>query len=203
MLTIRDIAEDIVTREGGFVDDPDDLGGATKFGVTLQTLRRLGLDTTGDGLVSLGDLKSLTRDQAVEIFITHYFDAPGIGALPSALQPSVFDMYVNAGDNAVKILQSVLRQMGFTLEIDGVIGSQTASCATEAARIDSTGLRDAYGIARRNYYFRLADRRVASRKFARTRAGGKGGWILRAETFMSQRYHLDRVSFAKRVAQWQ
>ena len=39
----------------------------------------------------------LTRAQAVEIFVEHYFRRPGIAALPEALQASVFDMYVNAG----------------------------------------------------------------------------------------------------------
>ena len=46
MQTVRQLAEAIVAREGGFVNDPDDPGGATQYGVTLQTLRRLGLDLT-------------------------------------------------------------------------------------------------------------------------------------------------------------
>ena len=52
MQTVEQIARQIVGREGGFVDDPDDPGGATNHGVTLHTLRRLGLDLTGDGEVS-------------------------------------------------------------------------------------------------------------------------------------------------------
>lgn len=35
MKSVSEIAEEIVTREGGFVNDPDDPGGATKYGVTL------------------------------------------------------------------------------------------------------------------------------------------------------------------------
>ena len=50
--TVRDIAKGIVLREGGFVNDPDDLGGATNFGVTIHTMRRLGLDLDGDGDVN-------------------------------------------------------------------------------------------------------------------------------------------------------
>jgi lysozyme family protein len=49
MQTVREIASAIVAREGGFVNDPDDPGGATKFGVTIHTMRRLGLDLTGMG----------------------------------------------------------------------------------------------------------------------------------------------------------
>ena len=39
MYSVKDIARDIVAREGGFVNDPDDPGGATNFGVTIHTMR--------------------------------------------------------------------------------------------------------------------------------------------------------------------
>ena len=44
--SVRQIADEIVAREGGYVNDPDDPGGATKHGVTIHTMRRLGLDLT-------------------------------------------------------------------------------------------------------------------------------------------------------------
>lgn len=71
MQDIKAIAEDIITREGGYVDDPDDPGGATKYGVTLATLRRLGLDLTADGQVDRRDVASVSRSQAVDLFIRH------------------------------------------------------------------------------------------------------------------------------------
>jgi len=202
MRSVQDMAVEIVAREGGFVDDPDDSGGATKYGVTIHTLRRLGLDLTGDGQVSRDDIHALSREQAVGIFLQHYFERPGIGVLPSELQPSVFDMYVNAGVQAVKILQRLLVDMGFAISVDGLIGPQTTRAAQEAAAPDPRALRDAYGVARRNYYFRLADLRPASRKYARTRAGDKGGWIRRAEAFVSPSYHLSDTEFQRRVAGW-
>ena len=202
MQTVREIAEQIVAREGGFVNDPDDPRGATKHGVTIHTMRRLGLDLTGDGRVDVDDVGALSREQAIDIFVEHYFVAPGISRLPNALQASVFDIYVNAGGNAAKILQRLLRQMGFGIAVDGAIGPQTVSAAQNAARPDPVALRDAYGVARRNYYFALADARPASRKYARTRAGDKGGWIRRAEEFLSPRYHLTDAAFQARVAKW-
>ena len=42
MQTVRQIAEGIVAREGGYVNDPDDPGGATNHGITLATLQRHG-----------------------------------------------------------------------------------------------------------------------------------------------------------------
>jgi len=202
MKDVTEIAREIVAREGGFVDDPDDPGGATKHGVTIHTLRRLRLDLDGDGDVDTDDLGRLTPGRAETLFIEHYFRRPGIELLPGVLQASVFDMYVNAGSNAVKILQRLLRRMGQKVAVDGVIGPVTARTARSAALAAPGHIADAYGIARRNYYLRLADARPALRKFARTRAGGKGGWIRRAEEFIAPRWHLGEDEFRDRVAQW-
>ena len=111
-------------------------------------------------------------------------------------------MYVNAGANAVKILQRLLREMGEAVDVDGVIGPQTQAAAARAAQAAPGHIADAYGIARRNYYLALADARPSSRKFARTRSGGKGGWIRRAEEFIAPRFHLSDQAFQQRVAAW-
>jgi len=202
MQGVREIATAIVVREGGYVNDPDDPGGATNFGVTIHTMRRLGLDLTGDGQVDARDVRKLTQGQAVQIFIRHYFERPGLDDLPEPLQASVFDMYVNAGSNAVRLLQQLLRDMGHSVSVDGVLGPQSIAATTAAFAQAPGHLVDAYAIARRNYYFSLADRRAASRKYARTRKGGKGGWIKRAEEFMSPKYHLSQTAFNERVASW-
>ena len=202
MKTVQDIATEIVAREGGFVNDPDDPGGATKHGVTLQTLRRLGMDITGDNRVTVEDVKRLTAQKATQIFVEYYHQRPGLGALPGALQPSVFDMYVNAGANAVKVLQRLLTDMGFPCDPDGAIGPATIRAAQMAEDAAPSFLPDAYAIARRNYYYAIADARPASRKFARRRDGGKGGWITRAEDFMSPKYHLTDAQHRARVAAW-
>lgn len=202
MPSVEEIAEEIVAREGGFVNDPDDPGGATNFGVTIGTMRRLGLDLDGDGAVTVADVRALTRDQATQIFIEHYWRKPRIAELPQVVQASVFDMYVNAGANAVRILQRLVRDMRIEIAVDGVIGPQTIAAVEQAAAAAPMHFADAYGIARRNYYYSLADARVASRKFARRRDGGKGGWIVRAEEFISARYHLTAAQHRERTAQW-
>ncbi len=202
MQAVEAIADEILFREGGFVDDPDDPGGATNHGVTIHTMRRLGIDLTGDGAVTVEDVRQLTRDRARRIFVDHYFRRPGIARLPGVLHPSVFDMYVNAGANAVRILQRLLGAFGHPVAADGLIGPRTGAAADAAWRDAPDHLADAYGIARRNYYYALADRRPASRKYARRKDGGKGGWITRAEAFMSPRFHLDEAEHRARTAAW-
>jgi lysozyme family protein len=200
--TVDEIANGIVRREGGFVNDPDDPGGATNHGVTIHTMRRLGLDLTKDGRVTVSDVRKLSRRQAVEIFKRHYFHSPKINQLPEVLQASVFDMQVNAGGNAIKILQRLLNQMGFAVSVDGALGRQSISAAIMAAKAAPDHIADAYGIERRNYYYALADGRAASRKYAKTRAGGKGGWIKRSEEFISKRFHFTATQHKERILKW-
>ncbi|WP_172295584.1 holin-associated N-acetylmuramidase [Pseudoruegeria sp. HB172150] len=202
MKSVEAIADEIIGREGGYVNDPDDPGGATKYGVTIGTLCRLGIDNDGDGDTDVEDVKQLTPAQARTIFVDHYFRRPNIGDLPEVLQASVFDMYVNAGANAVKILQRLLIDMGHRVTVDGAIGPQTVAAAEAARYAAPRHLADAYGIARRNFYYSLGDDRPASRKYACRSNGGKGGWILRAEEFISPRYHLSEAEHRQRVAEW-
>jgi lysozyme family protein len=202
MHSVESIAAEIVRREGGFVNDPDDPGGATNRGVTIRAMKRLGIDVNRDGKVDVGDVKALSVDQAVEIYVRHYFREPRLNLLPEALQPSVFDMQVNAGAHAVRILQRLMAAFGLPLKDDGVIGPITARTVGRAMSLAPDHLVDAYGIARRNYYYRLGDQRAASRKYARAKNGGKGGWILRAEEFISERFRLTSAEHKARVAAW-
>jgi lysozyme family protein len=120
MPNVREIAEEIVAREGGFVNDPDDPGrgheswGDDRHAAAVGDRReprhadRRGRCEGAEPGAGGGDLSEAL------------FRGPGIGALPEAVQASVFDMYVNAGGNAVKILQRLLTDMGFPCEPDGV-----------------------------------------------------------------------------------
>ncbi len=202
MPTVETIADAIIAREGGYVNDPDDPGGATKYGVTIHTMRRLGLDLNRDGQINAADVRQISKSQARRIFIEHYFRRPRIVDLPPILHATVFDMYVNAGGQAIKILQWLLSMMGFQVALDGAIGPKTLAAARQAAEVAPDHIVDAYGIERRNYYYRLADRRPASRKYARRRNGGKGGWITRAEDFISAKYRLSAAQHQARVAPW-
>ena len=196
MHTVDDITAEIIRREGGYVNDPDDPGGATNHGVTIHTLRRL------RGTATVADVKALTVAEAKDIYKRHYFYGPKIDQLPAPLQASVYDMQVNAGANAVKILQRLLAEFDNPLTVDGALGPRTLKAVKRVHDEAGAYLVDAYGIARRNYYFDLADRRPVSRKYALSRAGGKGGWIKRAEEFMAPGYCLMEAQFSEKVSQW-
>lgn len=200
---VRALAEEIVAREGGFVNDPADPGGPTKYGVTLATLRGAGIDVSGDGRVDISDVAALRSDQAVSLFVDRYFLRPHLDLLPTDLQPGVFDMYVNSGATAVKILQRLLNAPGQPVLDDGVIGTKTLAVVRAAAisRGPATLAQD-YALARRAYYYALGSARASSRKYVRRRDGGKGGWILRAEQFLPERLWLSDAEHQSRIALW-
>lgn len=111
-------------------------------------------------------------------------------------------MTVNSGSNAIKILQSMLNDFGADVIVDGALGPHSLAAAPSVWEKTPAHLADAYGIERRNYYYRLADKRKKLRKYARRRDGGKGGWIIRAEEFIHARFHLSLTQHQQRTAKW-
>ncbi|MFT6073210.1 MAG: lysozyme family protein [Yoonia sp.] len=111
-------------------------------------------------------------------------------------------MYVNTGANAVKILQRLMNDMRIDVAVDGMIGPQTIAAARQAMAAAPDHFVNTYCFARRNYFYDLAAKRPNSRKLARRRTGGKGGWITRVEEFIAPRFHLSDAQHRERTAQW-
>lgn len=112
----------ILSLEGGFVHDPADPGGATKFGITARTLgvaRTLGRSATAD------EVRKLTADEASRIYRSHYWNAVRADDLPAGLDLATFDAAVLHGvRTAARYLQEAL---GVTP--DGIIGPITIAAA--------------------------------------------------------------------------
>lgn len=111
----------ILKHEGGFVDHPKDPGGATNRGVTIGTLKRLGIDVDGDGDSDITDLRNLRESDAVRVFKLFYADKVQADLLPIGLDYAMTDFAVNSGPSrAAKHLQRILG-----IEQDGDIGPKT------------------------------------------------------------------------------
>jgi lysozyme family protein len=118
----------VLEREGGFVDDPADAGGPTKYGITLATLH-----DWRKASVSADDVRQLGEDEARRIYRARYFPA-GFEAIPDAgLLELLFDFGVNSGPAApVKALQTVLQRGGlYDGAIDGGFGPKSAAALAQ------------------------------------------------------------------------
>jgi hypothetical protein len=96
----------------------------------------------------------------------------------------------------------LLTDMGYPCDPDGAIGPQTIRAAQMAHEAAPSHLADAYGIARRNYYYAIADKppgqpQVRARGMAARAAGSPG-----PRSSSRPKYHLTEAQHRARVAAW-
>jgi lysozyme family protein len=129
-MTPEQIIEEIIRREGGYVDHPADRGGPTNWGITIKTLSEWrGTQQTA------ADVQALTRDEAARIYLAEYVTRPRFGEIAdAALRELVIDTGVLHGRaRAGRWVQETLnRHFGTRLKVDGAVGPLTLA-ATNAA----------------------------------------------------------------------
>ena len=113
MKTFEEIIEQVLEHEGGYVNDPKDLGGETKYGITKRFYPGV-------------NIKELTKEKAKQIYKDDYWDKNRVESLPQELWHIFFDMCVNMGRRtAVKILQRAANSKGRNIDVDGGMGPAT------------------------------------------------------------------------------
>ena len=161
----------ILETEGGFQNDKEDDGNyvdgkliGTNKGITPAALAEYrGVDPS---TITVEDIKGITDKEAREIYEQNYYYKTKINELPENIQASVFDMNINAGPNAIKILQ---RLAG--VKDDGIIGPQTIKAVQEA-----NITLDQYADARIEYYKQVVKNDPDKKKYLK-------GWINRANKY--------------------
>ncbi|RMH69973.1 MAG: N-acetylmuramidase [Gemmatimonadetes bacterium] len=163
----------LLKHEGGFVDHPNDPGGATNKGITMNTFKQhaqslLGVEPT------LDNLKALTDEQAAKIYKKMYWDRiKGDDMQLQELAEIVFDFYVNAGANASKLLQRVICDMGQQIAVDGGIGPATLRALNQ---LDQKEVYRRYKKGRLEYYQNLCEKNPKLKVFLK-------GWTNRVNSF--------------------
>jgi lysozyme family protein len=116
-----DIAFDrLMGSEGGYVNDPQDPGGETQWGISKRSYPNL-------------DIKAITRDQAKEIYRSDFWNRIHADELADGVAFQAFDFAVNSGiETAVRCLQ---RAVGAAP--DGHWGPETRDKATKMSETDT------------------------------------------------------------------
>jgi lysozyme family protein len=121
-MTLDERITALIRREAGFVDNPADRGGPTKFGITLAKLA----EVLGHP-ASVDDVRDLPEAVAREIY-RHDFETAGLDAAPEAAQELLLDILTNHGPgNFARIVQ---RALG--VPVDGAVGPQTRAALAAA-----------------------------------------------------------------------
>ena len=173
---IRGIINGILLHEGGYVDDPLDKGGPTKFGITQATLSKWrGRPATAD------DVKCLHERTAREIYTVRYYLDPKIDTLPFDVQSQVTDCAVNHGPRrGVKFAQQVCNLAGFgPIAEDGVIGPTTRRTIAHAYAEMGPLFGNAIADQRLAFYAQIIRHDPSQARF-------KNGWERRANSFKEE-----------------
>lgn len=152
MRVFEDYLKVIIKHEGGYVNDPLDPGGETKYGISKRAFPNL-------------DIKNLTVEQASEIYYTKYWLPMNLTNISNELlKLHLFDMGVNAGTKTtIKLLQEMLGIIQ-----DGIIGNNTIEAINDWKR----DIASDYADARKGYYLRLVKNKPKLSKFLK-------GWFNR------------------------
>lgn len=110
----QSIISNTLKNEGGYVSDPSDPGGETKFGISKRSHPDL-------------DIRDLSVGEAKSIYRKEYYEDTNINCLSDyKLTRKVFDVGVNIGPKrAITFLQSTMNDLGYELEVDGILGPKT------------------------------------------------------------------------------
>ena len=181
MPDIQGLIDRVIYREGGYVDDPDDRGGAPKYGITQRTLSEyVGKPQTKDRV------RALSHGTATAIYKDMYYLKPGIHKLPEVLQEFMFDCAVNHGPSvAVKFLQKVYNDFVMcaglelnTISVDGVLGTNTADASYNLCdKVGHDWVLLALVEERMSFYSAIVGKDGSQSKFY-------NGWINRAKEFL-------------------
>lgn len=140
----------VLEYEGSdYEDHPEDPGGPTKFGITIYDIaNREGISHVNikKNWTKLKNLvKSLTKEQALKIYKTKYWDKVKGDQLPSGIDCIICDHGINAGPSkSIRIAQEVLG-----IEIDGRLGPKTLESLKKA---EPKKFIAEFSEGRRNYY---------------------------------------------------
>lgn len=157
----KDSLNYVLASEGGFVDNPNDHGGATMKGITLETYRIFKKNTH----LTAKDLKKISDMDVSVIYLNNYWNACRCSDLPSGIDYCVFDFAVNAGyGRSIKTLQ---KSVG--ADVDGVLGSITLALIQ---KFDKISLINAFSDQKESFYRSIVDRKPSQIEFLK-------GWINR------------------------
>ena len=148
----KDIMKGVFESEGGYVNDPDDMGGETKYGISKRSYPN-------------EDIKNLSKERAMELYHDKWIEKGYNKIKNKKVAAQLFDMGINAGDS--RAIKKAQRLLG--VKADGILGPNTIKAINDAG---DDFLKE-YKEARASYYHDISRYRHNAKYL--------NGWLKRIE----------------------
>lgn len=137
MASFDDAINIVLKNEGGYVNNPFDPGGPTKYGISRRFLNsdyidselKKRIDINKDNFIDAEDIKSLKEEDASYIYKKYWWDKYKYENIDSQkIANKIFDMAINMGPiNSHKIAQKSINDVNKEdkIKVDGIIGDKT------------------------------------------------------------------------------
>lgn len=174
MASARKAIHHVLQMEGGYVNDPDDPGGETKYGISSAAYPNV-------------DIKNLTKEKAREIYRRDWWEPLRLDDVHDTdMAAEILDTAVNMGPRpdeqdtdhpftwAVKFAQMALSALGYRVNIDGKIGPETVKNLNRVSYTDRDPLLKIMNGLQFMRYWKIQEENPEQAKFMR-------GWMRRID----------------------
>lgn len=158
--------EEVLKNEGGYVNDKNDPGGETKYGISKKSFPNI-------------NIKELTKDDAKKIYKERYWNDLYDEIPNKFFAFKLFDLGINIGvKRVIKILQQTLNEYGRKdifiepLIVDGIFGKKTLKAVIDNANI----IENRFYASIEIFYRNLVEHNIKLKKFLK-------GWLNRLKKF--------------------
>ena len=122
MADVKLLAPKILKWEGGYVNDPDDRGGATNMGITLNTWKAIGYPKNGTGKIQDTDIQKLSVED-FKFVLKKYWDKCGGDEIANQGVAEIWvDWLWASGQYAIRKVQQLVG-----VRADGIVGPATVA----------------------------------------------------------------------------
>ena len=159
-------------QSGGLVNDPDDKGGITKWGISYRFYKSIFLKSSENSIINL------TQDEAINIYWDYFYSNHHYDKINNfELSRKLFLTCVNMGKNRPnRWIQQICNELGSKLTVDGILGNLSIEEINKWTDVNINKIKELFIEKQIAEYNRIVSADATQKKFLK-------GWTSRAKDF--------------------
>ncbi|WP_299760856.1 glycosyl hydrolase 108 family protein [uncultured Pontibacter sp.] len=172
----------LIPREGGYANVPGDMGKETYQGISRKFWPNWPGWALIDAIKAVRPLEQgeVIHDYNLKVLVKNFYRQSfwntmlGNSIKNQQIADILFDSHVLMGGNGIEVAQRVLRQLGFAVDVDGVVGTKQTLPALN--NVDANLFYQKFKEARKAYHIATVNAKPSQGKFLK-------GWLSRVDSF--------------------